>query len=521
MLLTSPSKLLTCTLSLLWAVNAYSDNWPQAAGPNADWKVEGEAPTHWSVVQNKNIKWRTPLPEHGQSSITIWEDRAFLTTHKPLESAADIETVTDIVGYCLNLSNGEILWTVDLPGSVAVGPAGIFSDATVFAPVTDGSHVWFFNRSGSIGCFDMEGKPIWLREYTPRNRHTNRQSEPILFQNQLIVVEVLDKEAAQKLKRHEAIPEGIDPKSVWTYLHGLNASTGEVLWVEPVGTVVHNTPMISQRANGEWAILHARGGPHNPLETPYGLSLTSLASGNEGTVLWSTEIPGLNPMINNHWDTQHLYALSGEHHLVLDTESGLEVSRQNLRKNVDLWAHDQDSDSWKLERGVDLPGKKPRLNTYHTNIVVGDWHYFLAHERNAIGRVNLRSDKVEYLDVPYHLAVTPDGNRTQIWDSAKVIPNIPENARGINVIKDKRSAGTGWGHVSAASPILVGQYLYFPMMSSTVYVIDTQAPDFSPKALVAINDLGPAGKTWTLSSFTYANQNLYIRTAKEVICIGM
>ena len=35
----------------------------------------------------------------------------------------------------------------------------------------------------------------------------------------------------------------------------------------------------------------------------------------------------------------------------------------------------------------------------------------------------------------------------------------------------------------------------------------------------AINGLGPAGKNWTLSSNTYAN--LHIRTAKEVICIGM
>ena len=88
------------------------------------------------------------------------------------------------------------------------------------------------------------------------------------------------------------------------------------------------------------------------------------------------------------------------------------------------------------------------------------------------------------------------------------------------MLQDKRSAGTGWGHVSAASPILVAHHLYFPVLSATVYVIDTHAPEFSAEALVAINDLGPAGETWTLSSLTYADHKLYTHTLTEVICIG-
>tara|TARA_B110000037_G_C16935962_1_gene430642 strand:- start:12 stop:812 length:801 start_codon:yes stop_codon:yes gene_type:complete len=241
-----------------------ADNWPQAAGPNANWKIEGDAPTNWSVVQDKNIKWRTPLPEGGQSGIAVWGNKLFLTTHLPLQSAAEVESTSDIVGYCLDASSGKILWTVELPGSIPTGTAGTFSDATVFSPVTDGTHVWFFNRGGSMACYDMNGNRIWIREYTPRTRHGNRQCEPILFNNQLLVVEVLDKKAAKKLERHQPIPDGVDPKSVWTYVHAIDAQTGAVLWNEPAGTIIHNTPMIAQRANGDWAILHARGGPHAP-----------------------------------------------------------------------------------------------------------------------------------------------------------------------------------------------------------------------------------------------------------------
>ena len=203
------------------------------------------------------------------------------------------------------------------------------------------------------------------------------------------------------------------------------------------------------------------------------MTLTSLAPGREGTTLWTTEIPDINPMFNPNWDAQHAYVMAGEYHLIIDVQTGRELSRQHLRQKVDLWRHDPATDTHQLERGVNLPGNKPRLNTYHTNLVVGDWHYFLAHERAAIGRVHLRSGQVEYLDVPLQLSVKPDGTRAQIWDETQTIPIVPKNSRGINLLQDKRSAGTGWGHVSAASPLLVGHLLYFPVLSGTVYVIDT------------------------------------------------
>ncbi len=506
--------------SLLCFSNAYGDDWPQAAGPNANWKVAGSATVHWSAAENKNIKWRTTLPEGGQSSLTVWRDRGFLTTYRPLQSSDQAQTNTDIVGYCLDLANGAILWTVELPGTVSLGTAGVFSDTTVFAPITDGERVWFFNRGGSVGCYDLNGQQIWLRHYKPRTRHANREAEPVLWQNQLLVVEVLDKAATLEIKRDDPVPAGVDSKPIWTYIHGLDASTGKVLWVENSGTVIHNTPMIGQLSNGEWAVLHARGGPHSPLEVPYGLTLTSLAPGRAGTPLWSKQMTRINPMVNNHWDAQRSYAFDGSDHVVLDTNTGRELSRQNIRTKVDRWSYVPGSDARKLLRGVDLPGKKPRLITYHTNIVVGAWHYFLAHEISAVGRVHLDSGKVEYLDVPYQVAVFPNGSRKLIWEASAAVPIGVENSRGVSLMSDKRSTGTGWGHVSAASPILVGQYLYFPIMNGTVYVIDTQAAEFSEKALVALNDLGPAGTTWTLSSLSYVDSHLYARTLKEVFCIG-
>ena len=57
-------------------------------------------------------------------------------------------------------------------------------------------------------------------------------------------------------------------------------------------------------------------------------------------------------------------------------------------------------------------------------------------------------------------------------------------------------------------------------MIGTVYVVDTSAKKLDENALLSVSDLGLAGQTWTLSSFSYANDRLYHRTMKEVLCIG-
>ena len=147
--------------------------------------------------------------------------------------------------------------------------------------------------------------------------------------------------------------------------------------------------------------------------------------------------------------------------------------------------------------------------------MVGDWNYFLAHDLDAIGRVQIETGKVEYLQVPAQKA----GDEL-IWDRKSAIKLDTKNSRGIDIASDKRAKNTGWGHVSAASPICVNGILFAPIMNGTVYVIDTNADQLDEKALVAINDLGPAGETWTLASFTCSKGRLFMHTMKEVVCLG-
>ncbi len=150
-----------CLASPFCVDRAAAENWPQAAGPNHDWtvKTEGPVPTSWSVEKDRNIRWRVPLPETGQSGIAVWGDRLFLTTMKPLAAAATVRKGTDIVIYCVRAMDGKILWQHDLPGdpkALSIYAYG-FSSSSSPTPITDGKHVWFWNASGQMGCWTVDG----------------------------------------------------------------------------------------------------------------------------------------------------------------------------------------------------------------------------------------------------------------------------------------------------------------------------------------------------------------------------
>ncbi|MBI1311824.1 hypothetical protein GC176_11075 [bacterium] len=504
-------------------------SWHQAAGPYGNWQVEGEPPLRWSVTRNENIRWRTPVPEAGMSNVTVWGNRAFTTTHVPIEQESQKDGVTDILGFCLDAETGKVLWQVELPGTAFISLAGGFTDGTVFAPITDGEHVWFFNRCGSMGCYDFEGHQVWLREWTPRFRHNNRQCEPVLVGDAILYVEVVNKEAGARLQKWKApgvinramsIPQDVDEEELWTCIHGIDKRTGKVLWREHVGTSIHTTPVVGRLADGTLAIAHARGGGHQPLEKPYGHSLTSLAPGREGTTLWSTPLDGYDPSFSCHWNAKYAFGFNKGHHVVFDAASGKILREQPLYEHVRVWKHNPATSGWTLETDVAVKAGKSHPNTNQANIVVSDWHWFLSHNVHYLGRVNIETGAVEYLELPAQLIASREGRNqgTLLWGKGRR-DNRPLNARGF-AVGDKGHNGTGWGHISAASPTRVGCYLFFPVVTGTVYVIDATAKSLSPESIVAINDLGPGGETWSLASLTFANGRLFAHTMREVICIG-
>ena len=105
-------------------------------------------------------------------------------------------------------------------------------------------------------------------------------------------------------------------------------------------------------------------------------------------------------------------------------------------------------------------------------------------------------------------------------ETQTIVPNEMKNSRGHVVFGDKRSKGSGWGHVAAPSPSVAGDNLYVPVMNGTIYVINWKAKTLDENAIVAVNDLGPAGQSYTRASLSFAHGKAYAHTIKALICIG-
>lgn len=486
-------------------------DWPQAAGPNHDYVVNGRAPTEFSATTQQNIAWRTPLPNTGESTPVVANGRLFITCHTPM--TADAQAGREIFGMCYDARTGRELWRRTLPATRSTDMASGFSDNTAASPVTDGKHVCFVNVGGSIRTYDYSGELIWKHDWVPFGRHHARQQEPILHAGKVILLKTVASDLPVAATTKEgAIPLGRG-KQYWTRLHAFDLATGQLQWVSDAGTSVHSASLLGTTVAGQAAILTGRGGGHQPPEEPYGLSLISA---DTGQTIWELPINGYAAHQNAVWRGERGAAFVGMQHYPIDMARGKLLDPVSLVDKVQLWKHQ--SGRYVKHSNARLPkAKRNRAITYHTNGLVGDHHYFRTHNDFLIGRVNIASGRVEYLQVPVQVVRQSTGER-HLWDAA--LENDVKNNAGFVVCQDRRAKLNGWGHVSAASPIVIGKHLYMPTMIGMVYVLRWDAPQLDESALVSISDLGPAGQTWTLSSLAYSDGRIYARTLKELICIA-
>ena len=499
----------TSLLLLLSASFAFAD-WPQAAGPNGDFHAAGNAPESFSVAHDQNIVWRTPLPSTGQGTAIVSNGRVFVTSHEPITQ--DTELGSHIVGLCFDAKTGKELWRKTIPGTRNTDLSSLFSDNTAASPAADGKRVCFVNVGGGIRCYDFLGKELWSYDWVPFGRHHARLHEPILHDGNVITVQY----PHQDLKPLHTTKPGAKPlgreRKYWTHLQAFDLQTGQRQWIAEPGTSIHQTSLIGRTKDGVAAILTGRGGGHQPPEEPYGMSLVDASNGK---AIWDSAIAGYPSAQNACWDGKHAYGFAKKEHLTIDASTGKVVRRTSLVDHVTMtrW----DGEKYRRTEDATLsPFKRPI--TKNTNVLAGRYHYFRASESFMIGRVHLDSGQVEYLQVPVQVVRRPKQQDETLW--TKALKNDMKNADGFVATQDRRNAGNGWGHVSAASPTVIGDKIYMPTMIGMVYVLRWNAEKLDESALVSISDLGPAEQTWSLSSLSYSEGRIYARTLKELICIG-
>jgi len=517
-------------LALNAAVRASEpDSWPQGAGVAADFTASGSAPTTWSVVHNRNIRWQRVLPETGQSTVTVHGNRLFLTTNR--EVRQDSALGTDIVAWCCDASTGKVFWSQPVPGKHPLRLSGCFSDSTGPPAVTDGEHVCFFNASGRISCFDMEGQQLWSQEVMAVGR-----SQPFLLNGSVVFIRQKYMPDGKGHFTHEHKNAG---REMWTQLQALDLKTGQVTWTSRCGVNMGCVPIPHKLPDGRQVILVGRGGGHSPPEKPEGVSMIDAT---DGSTLWTLPLPGfMSTMTLNIHDKSALIFHGGEH-LCVDVNTGRITQRVSFVTDVPVRTHTEQG--YVTHTRTTAAGKKKRMIIQQSNILAGDWHYFRHYTQPWLGRIHVPSGRVEYLQLPVQLLREAGRKDRLLWDASGIPADwLPErtgknadrplpitqwafhqndmrNSRGFTVMGDARSRGNGWGHHAGAIPTVIGDCLYVPIMSGTVYVLKWNAARLDENAVVAINDLGPTGQAWTRASLSAADGRLYAHTIRSLICIG-
>lgn len=266
-----------------WLRDAQADQtWQRFRGPNGSGYLAvaddvQPPPATWS--EDKNLRWKTPLPGPGSSSPVLTADRVFVTCYSGYGvDAKDPGDQKDLVRHllCIDRNSGNILWQEDIPAvqpELRYGGNGLpIHGYATSTPVTDGKRVFaFFGKSG-VHAYDLEGNRLWQKSVgTELNQMGwGSCSSPLLYNDLLIVnaaeesssLIAFDKETGEEVWRATSprLPMAFTtpvlvPVSeqrtdlvmpVLGEVWGLNPADGKLVWYceSPIGGNVSPVPIV-------------------------------------------------------------------------------------------------------------------------------------------------------------------------------------------------------------------------------------------------------------------------------------
>jgi outer membrane protein assembly factor BamB len=149
-------------------MTGWAGQWPAWRGPlGTGVAIEKNLPIHWGT--NENVRWRTSLPQPGNSTPIIWGKHVFIT-----QALGNRRTL-----MCFDRATGKLAWQQG-PTTVGSEPTHESNPYTSSSPVTDGQRVIAWFGSAGLYCFDFEGNELWHRDLGQQNHVWGWGSSPVL-----------------------------------------------------------------------------------------------------------------------------------------------------------------------------------------------------------------------------------------------------------------------------------------------------------------------------------------------------
>jgi len=250
---------------------ASAENWPSWRADLAGSAASSEKglPTKWG--KDSNVKWRTELPNRGNSTPIVWGDKVFITQ---VVEKKDFRTV-----MCFDRTSGKLQWQkgVVFKQEESSHRTNPYCSAS---PVTDGERVIATFASAGVFCYDLDGRLLWQRDLGPQVHTWGNASSPLLHKDLCILYHGPGKGA---------------------YLIGLDKFTGKTVWKydEPAWKIGKRTDGFQGKEDkgivGSFStpiIVEAEGRHELIMSFPTQLKAFNPETGSE---LW--HCGGLNPLI--------------------------------------------------------------------------------------------------------------------------------------------------------------------------------------------------------------------------------
>lgn len=165
-------------VALSAAALVQADNWTAFRGPAGNGvSTEKNVPVTWGP--DENIRWKTPLPQPGNSSPVVAGDRVFLTC------AEDIDGQHRSL-YCFNRADGSVRWvrTINFDKKLPTHKTNPYCAST---PATDGRRVIVWHGSAGLFCYDLDGSEIWSRDLGEFRHQWGYASSPVIYRDRVFL----------------------------------------------------------------------------------------------------------------------------------------------------------------------------------------------------------------------------------------------------------------------------------------------------------------------------------------------
>jgi outer membrane protein assembly factor BamB len=256
-------RVIAFVLGVVVSCSTYAGDWPGWRGPTGyGISTEKNLPVEWN--REKNVKWRVPLPDRGNSTPIVLGDRVFVTQAIEKEGWRGL--------MCFDRKDGKEVWKTGVTYTEKEPTHGTNPYCSA-SPATDGERVYASYGSAGLYCYDLDGKDLWHRDLGPQIHIWGNAASPVIY-GDLCILNVGPGER--------------------TFLIAMNKKTGEPVWQhdEPGGKsgVAGNTEWI-----GSWStpiVIRVKGRDELVMSFPNRVAAFDPKTGKE---LWTCS--GLNPLV--------------------------------------------------------------------------------------------------------------------------------------------------------------------------------------------------------------------------------